>query len=110
MTEIVSIVPKIKRPAALDSGFRRSYEVEILYAIALTSPRRVFRFSSIAKISSFRRKPESSVSCCKDALGSRFRGNDGIKFLKTERPCLAPVALQFRWSNSLVIPAKAGIQ
>ena len=49
---------------------------------------RVFRFSQIAEISSFRRKPESSVSCCKEVLGSRFRGNDGVRFSKTERPCL----------------------
>ena len=34
---------------------------------------RVFRFSQIAEISSFRLSPESSVSCCKEVLGSRFR-------------------------------------
>ena len=47
---------------------------------------RVFRFSQIAEISSFRRKPDSGVSCCKEVLGSRFRGNDGVRFSKTERP------------------------
>ena len=41
---------------------------------------------SVLSFPSFRRKPESRVLYCKDSLGSRFRGNDGIRILKTERP------------------------
>ena len=57
-------------------------------AAAASLHARVFRFSQIAEISSFRRKPESSVSCCKEVLGSRFRGNDGVSFLKLKDPAL----------------------
>ena len=39
-----------------------------------------------ARKPSFRRKPESRVSCCKEVPASRESGNDVIKIKKTERP------------------------